>query len=231
MKLVVFMTILISHLYSQSISVSADNWDLLGTSKSIDLDTSLSGNCMVYVWDRDHWQVYDSSGAKDVKTINKNAGFFAISKDSCKITLGETSGDEPSGAIKRFESITKNSQTVLKDTTTKLEWINSAPGCLPLSGGMEAVDVISTGAKHCGDMNFGGNLDWRVATTSEVKTFLEEVDKENITPFYKNPGCPRLIGFDGNSVSTVNTHNNPPIGKVNPWTKLNAGIRCVRSSN
>lgn len=136
----------------------------------------------------------------------------------------------------RFTAMTMLNQIVMRDANTNLEWVNgnaiaSVPsGCLPMPPGKDATDVLNTATNHCDALSFASHEDWRVPTINEIQEFTVSMKEAGLTPFYANPACPRLVGLDKDGkIQTINTHNTNPIGKINNWSKLNAGVRCVRA--
>ncbi len=79
-------------------------------------------------------------------------------------------------------------------------------------------------------MDFASHVDWRVPTITEIQTFTVEMQSAELIPFYQNPACPRVVGYneDNTTLQNTNTHNTPPIGAITDWTEQNAGVRCVR---
>jgi len=130
----------------------------------------------------------------------------------------------------RFAPMTMNSETVMQDTTSNLEWVNSAPGCHPMTPGKDAATAMNEAINHCVALNFASHTDWRLPTITEVQDFTVEMQNAGIIPYYQNPACPRLVGFnaDKTAIQNTNTHNTPPIGTITDWGNLNAGVRCVR---
>jgi len=136
----------------------------------------------------------------------------------------------------RFMSMSMMDQDIMQDTNTSLEWVNGtkvagvATGCLPVVPGSDVDEINAIALNHCDNLMFAGHSDWRVPSIMEVQEFTVEMQKAAMTPFYANPACPRLVGLDtNNTIETINTHNTDPIGMINPWTNLNAGVRCVRA--
>ena len=157
------------------------------------------------------------------------------------------SSNDPGGASSdgRFTPTTMNEEIVMRDKTTGLEWVNGlAPnssktvtGCHPMAPGLSTDGVVAEANNFCDTLNFAGHTDWRVPKVTELQKYTVDMKAAGLTPFYQNPSCPRVVGFNTNSngmtttISTVNTHNTDPIGKVNPWGSKNAGVRCVRETN
>jgi hypothetical protein len=140
----------------------------------------------------------------------------------------------------RFTKMTMMGDTVEQDNQTKLEWVgssgsNGTSACQPHPAATtEAADIAGAKA-HCDALTFAGHSDWRVATPEEHKMFIQGMKDADMTPFYQNPACPRLIGVDANGkAKAVNTHNSTPVGDMQTWDTLlrssatNYGVKCVR---
>ena len=153
------------------------------------------------------------------------------------IGCGNSSNDDnnKNGSISsRFSIIDMGGQKVMRDTNTSLEWTNSAGGCQPITtSGVAQSDAQNTALNYCNTSTFAGHTDWRVPTAIEGQTFINEMKSEGITPYYTNPTCPRVVGFNAEktTLQTVNSHNTAPIGAITAWPSLRAGIRCVRAVN
>ena len=157
---------------------------------------------------------------------------------SSPATNNQNTGSGASGATNqtRFAPMTMMDQNIMRDANTNLEWVNGnavanvPSGCLPMPSGKDAADVLNTATNHCDALSFASHEDWRVPTITEIQEFTVAMKDAGLTPFYANPACPRLVGLDTNgTIQTINTHNTDPIGKINDWIKLNAGVRCVRA--
>ena len=139
-------------------------------------------------------------------------------------------GDNNPTANSRFAPMTMNNQIIMRDTTTNLEWVNGPGGCHPMVPGKTAATAFSEAEAHCAALDFASHTDWRVPTITEIQTFTVEMQNAGTTPFYQNPACPRVVGYndDNTTIQNTNTHNTPPIGTITDWSNLNAGVRCVR---
>ena len=158
---------------------------------------------------------------------------------------GSSSSDKeanPGGASSdgRFNPTTVNEEIVMRDKTTGLEWVNGLAansskmitGCHPMQAGLSTDGVVTEANNFCNNLDFGGHTDWRVPRVTELKKYTVDMKAAGLTPFYQNLSCPRVVGFNAdNTISTINTHNTDPVGKVNPWGSSNAGVRCVRKTN
>ncbi len=133
-------------------------------------------------------------------------------------------------ATSRFTPMTMNNQIVMHDTTSNLEWVNGPGGCHPMVLGKTAATAFGESEAHCAALDYASHTDWRVPTIVEIQTFTVEMQSAGITPFYQNPACPRVVGYndDNTTIQNTNTHNTPPIGTITDWRELNAGVRCVR---
>jgi len=131
----------------------------------------------------------------------------------------------------RFVSMTINNDIVMQDTQTKLEWANGPAGCNPMTPGKSAIEAFNISENHCSMMSFASHEDWRVPTIGEIQKFTVDMNTSGLKPYYQNPACPRVVGYndDNTTLQNTNTHNTPPIGIVTDWTNLNAGVRCVRN--
>jgi len=130
----------------------------------------------------------------------------------------------------RFVPMTMNNNVIMQDMTTNLEWVNGSGGCHPMTSGKTSQEAFTEAEGHCDALTFAGHTDWRVPTIGEIQTFTVDMDMAGITPFYQNPSCPRVVGYDdtNTTLKNTNTHNTPPIGMISDWATLNAGVRCVR---
>ncbi len=144
----------------------------------------------------------------------------------------DTGSMDPPSAT-RFKPMTMSKQIVMQDTTTKLEWVNGTGGCHPMTPGKSEVVALAEALDHCDNLVYASHSDWRVPTPAEIQVFNTEMKEAGITPFYANPMCPRVVGTNDRNtdLSTVNTHNTPPLGTVSAWMDSNAGVRCVRVFN
>ncbi len=140
-----------------------------------------------------------------------------------------------SNDTKRFISMSMMDQDIMQDSNTGLEWVNGTQiagvesGCLPVAPGSNVDEINAIALNHCDNLMFAGHSDWRIPSITEIQEFTVEMKNVGMTPFYANPACPRLVGLDtNNTIETINTHNTDPIGMINPWIDLNAGVRCVR---
>ena len=169
----------------------------------------------------------------------------AVLLAACGSDSNSDNDNNPSGASNdsRFTPTTMNEEIVMRDKTTGLEWVNGVTpgsekptGCHPMPSGISADGVVTVANNFCNTLDFGGHTDWRVPKVTELKKYTVDMKTAGLTPFYQNPSCPRVVGFNTNSngmtttISTVNTHNTDPIGEVNPWGSSNAGVRCVRKN-
>ena len=137
----------------------------------------------------------------------------------------------------RFSTYTTKKEIVMRDKIAHLDWTNgrvdrtAQSGCKPIKPIRIADEINMIANDYCSNINFAGHDDWRVPTAKENQTFILETKKAGKHPYYLIPKCPRIIGVDGNKVSTTNTHNSSPLGKINAWDKnKGAGIRCVRKT-
>jgi hypothetical protein len=137
----------------------------------------------------------------------------------------------------RFTKMTMMGDTVEMDNDTGLEWIGSAGNgaCQPNENAGAEDGAVALAKEHCDALVFAGHDDWRASTAMENSKFIKDMKTAGKTPFYGNPACPRLIGTDGNTAMTVNTHNTNPIGETKPWGDFlntsgmhNYGVKCVR---
>lgn len=128
--------------------------------------------------------------------------------------------------------MTMNSQLLMQDSTTNLEWVNGHGGCHPMVPGKTAMVAFNEAETHCAALDYASHADWRVPTVVEIQTFTVEMQNEGITPFYQNTACPRVVGYndDNTTLQNTNTHNTAPIGTITDWAELNAGVRCVRAT-
>ena len=219
---VIMAVILMSSIFSQSKTIQKDKWVLLGAVDNINVETSLTGSCSIYLYNNEQWKLY-SPQKKEFTTIQKGQGFWITSSSTCNLNTDGTMNTA------RFVDKTINNQTVLIDSANNIEWVNSAPGCKPTVIKLQT-EAYDTSKKYCEDLSFASYSDWRLPSINEVKTFLVDTEKAGIVPHYQNKGCPRLIGFnaDKTKVQTATTHNLKPSGRIKDWEGLNAGIRCVR---
>ncbi len=148
----------------------------------------------------------------------------------CGSSSSSNTDDSSNNNSDRFKSVTMMNQIVMQDKTTSLEWVNGSGGCHPMTPGKTQAVALAESLKHCDDLVYAGHSDWRVPTPNEIKEFNVEMGEAGITPFYANPSCPRVVGLNDRAtdLSTVSTHNTPPIGTVAAWMNSNAGVRCVR---
>jgi hypothetical protein len=154
---------------------------------------------------------------------------LAIDNEDNQTSMGQTD-DQQTNNQTRFAAMTMNNQIVMQDTTTNLEWANGAGGCHPMAPGITAMDAFNETVEHCEMMDFSTHTDWRVPTIEEIQTFTVQMQNAGLIPFYQNPACPRVVGYneDNTTIQNTNTHNTPPIGTITDWTEQNAGVRCVR---
>lgn len=233
----IFLSLIIVSIFSKEIIIQENQWKLLGAVRVINVAEDSSQGCLIYRWNGNKWLTYNKLGLKEIMTINPSEGFWATGeKGECVVNL--KMNDTSTMVAKVFNSITVEEHTALEDVSTKLQWVNSSPGCLPYSAGISEESIKTQTNDYCSNLVFLKQNDWRVPTATELSMFLIKANKYNEKLFYKNAGCPRLIGLDMTTynasdiklskIITVNTHNNPPIGEIKPWVRLNAGIRCVR---
>lgn len=222
---VIMAVILMSSIFSQTKIIQKDKWVLLGAVDDINLETSLTGSCSIYLYNNKKWFIYNSQ-KKDFTTVQKGIGFWATSSSTCNLDTKQKINKI------RFVNKTINNQTILIDNTNNIEWVNSAPGCNPTHIALQT-EAYDTSKKYCENLSFASYSDWRLPSISEAKTFIVDTEKAGIVPYYQNIGCPRLIGFnaDKTKVQTATTHNLQPSGIIKDWEGLNAGIRCVRNDN
>lgn len=130
----------------------------------------------------------------------------------------------------RFVTASLDNQNTMQDTTTNLEWVNGMGGCHPMVPGKTESVAFVEAELHCEELVFATHGDWRVPTIEEIQTFTVEMQNEALVPFYQNAACPRVVGYneDNTTILNTNTHNTNPIGTITPWAELNAGVRCVR---
>ncbi len=150
--------------------------------------------------------------------------------------------NNPGGASSdgRFTPTTMNEEIVMRDKTTGLEWVNglaegsskTVTGCHPMPPGLSTDGVVTEANNFCNNLDFAGHTDWTVPKVGDLQKYTVDMKTAGLTPFYQNRSCPRVVGFNADkTISTINTHNTDPIGKVNPWGSSNAGVRCVRKTN
>jgi len=150
--------------------------------------------------------------------------------DNSMQTDGNTTNGSNNNTTTRFATMSMNNQTLTRDVTTNLEWVNGPGGCHPMVPGKTEQVAFDEAEAHCLNLDFAGHTDWRVPTIGEIQTFTVEMQNANLTPYYQNAACPRVVGYnnDKTQIQNTNTHNTPPIGTISDWGELNAGVRCVR---
>ena len=139
-------------------------------------------------------------------------------------------GNQQNNTQTRFAAMTMSNQIIMQDTTTNLEWVNGPGGCHPMLPGKTQMVAFDESVAHCEMLDFSGHTDWRVPTIEEIQTFTVQMQEKGLEPFYQNPTCPRVVGYndDNTTIQNTNTHNTPPIGNITDWAEMNAGVRCVR---
>ena len=142
----------------------------------------------------------------------------------------DSDSDSETPSSTRFKPVTMMNQIVMQDNTTKLEWVNGAGGCHPMTSGKTEAVALAESVDHCDNLVYASHTDWRVPTSEEIQVFNNEMANAGKVPFYANPACPRVVGVNdrATNLSTVNTHNTPPLGTISAWVNSNAGVRCVR---
>lgn len=154
----------------------------------------------------------------------------ATSDSGMQSSGGNTTNGSNNSTTTRFATMSMNNQTVTRDVTINLEWVNGPGGCHPMVPGKTEEVAFDEAEAHCQNLDFAGHTDWRVPKIGEIQTFTVEMQNANLQPFYQNPACPRVVGYnaDKTQIQNTNTHNTPPIGTISDWDELNAGVRCVR---
>ncbi len=144
-------------------------------------------------------------------------------------------GDDTPKASKNFQTIDyksitdENNHTVIKDIRQNLFFVNSKQGCKALHG--EAKTALTDARAFCENLTFFGSNSWRVPTLEEMKSFLEGMYNDGLTPYYTYVKCKRTVAINPNgSLTTINTHNQEPKFKETTLS-LPAGIRCVKKSD
>ena len=139
-------------------------------------------------------------------------------------------------ATSRFIPMTMMQQIVMQDMQEGLEWVNGSTdasvssGCHPMVGGKTQSDAQNEATQFCADLVFATHTDWRFPTDVEIQKYTTDMNSSGLVPFYANPACPRVVGNNmDTTLKTINTHNTPPVGQINNWANLNAGVRCVRA--
>ncbi len=137
-------------------------------------------------------------------------------------------GSDDNKIITRFTEENISNNLILKDNITNLQWSNSEGGCKPLKDADSEKEAIFIAKDFCDTLEFAGYNDWRVASSEETQVFMEKTYEENISLYYTNPKCPRLLSINSeNNITSITTHNSLPAGR-DVGFKLPAGIRCVR---
>ena len=163
------------------------------------------------------------------------AAMLVVGCGSSDTKANDEVSSQPTSA--RFSTMVMMNDTVEQDNTTKLEWVGSAGtnACQPNASAGAEDGAIAMAKDHCDALVFAGHDDWRMATAAENEVYIKGMKEAEKTPFYGNPGCPRLIGSDGTTAMAVNTHNSDPIGKMALWSEFlmssggkNYGVKCVR---
>jgi len=54
---------------------------------------------------------------------------------------------------------------------------------------------------HCAALDYASHTDWRVPTVTEIQTFTVQMQTAGITPFYQNPACPRVVGYNDDNTT------------------------------
>ena len=125
----------------------------------------------------------------------------------------------------------ESNDSTITNTTTKLEWINGPDtSCQPLPANIDTERIIPIAKDRCAGSTFAGHSDWRVPLASEQQSFIQDMNKSGVTPFYSHPACSKVIGLsaDKQTVQEINTHNTVPVGAINAWASHATGLRCVR---
>jgi len=147
----------------------------------------------------------------------------------------ENNSSTTSTSSMRFTPMTMMQQDVIQDSNTKLEWVNGSQvmgvehGCARFLSGVMQSSANTQATEHCNNLEFAGHDDWKLPTAMQIQAFTVGMNDDGLTPFYAMPTCPRMVGSSGMMLNTVNTHNTTPIGEINMWANLNAGVRCVRA--
>lgn len=216
-----------SFIFSQSASVDKGEWLLLGATSDINIPQSFSPDCYIFTYKNDHWERYNPKD-QDISKIKTGIGFWMYSRSTC---LFDTISKPLDPASKnRFTTLTTNSQITMLDTMNNLEWVNGAPGCKPTLYKSQEKAFIESRA-YCESLDYANHKDWKVPLATQAKTFLVDMDKAGLVPYYTSKSCPRLMGLNESKdkIQGVRTHNYPPIGLIHDFPNSNAGIRCVRS--
>ncbi len=87
-----FLLILSIFSYSQNIEVT-QKWKLLGTSEKIDDLSAFNRECLKSIWSYkdDNWQFYKPNATSNLKSLDKEQGFWIIGNESCKFSTNDIS--------------------------------------------------------------------------------------------------------------------------------------------